>query len=264
MKWSWKIGAIKGIDIYIHFTFFLLLAGFGISSLISQQSLAASFGSMLYIILLFTIVVLHELGHSLTAKHFGIDTRQITLLPIGGVAQLERMPEKPVQELLISIAGPAVNVVLALALLVLSYFVSSFGTVSSIALISSEFIFKLVGVNVALAVFNLIPAFPMDGGRVLRAILALRGSYLLATKNALNVSKVFAVLFGIIGIFSNPFLIIIAIFVWIAGSQEYEMVKMKHTWKSHLFPDEVFENIYSPKTNSWIHIPKTLNYRYSK
>ena len=259
MKGSWRIGAIKGIDIYIHVTFFLLLGWFGMSSLISQQSIAASVSSMVYIVLLFSIVVLHELGHSLTARHFGIITRRITLLPIGGVAQLEKMPENPKQELLISIAGPAVNIVLALMLLVIGMLSSTFNAITGFTIIGADLVSRLVWVNVGLAVFNLLPAFPMDGGRVLRAILAFRKPYLSATETALKVSKVFAVLFGIIGLFTNAFLILIGIFVWISGSQEYEMVKMKHTWQNPLFPETAFENIYAPHANFWIHVPRSQN-----
>ncbi|MGD9200651.1 MAG: site-2 protease family protein [Chitinispirillia bacterium] len=264
MKWSWRIGAIKGIDIHIHYTFLLLLGWFGLGTLISEQSIAASISSMVYILLLFTIVVLHELGHSLTASHFGISTRRITLLPIGGVAQLEKMPENPKQELLVSIAGPAVNIVLALILFIISIFSSAIGSVTGFTLIGTNLLSRLILVNVGLAVFNLLPAFPMDGGRVLRALLAFKRSYLTATETALKVSKVFAVLFGVVGLFTNPFLILIAIFVWISGSQEYEMVKIKHEWKSSLFPETAFENIYSPHSNFWIHIPRSHKREKSK
>src|SRR5437868_14257143 len=150
------MGRVAGIDLYVHATFLLLLAWIGIQE--SAQGVAAVAASMLYIVALFAIVVLHELGHALTARRYGIRTRDIILLPIGGVARLERMPRDPRQELLVALAGPAVNVVLAGVLLVLLLVGHGVFAWSEVAAVGGDFLSKLMWVNVGLAVFNLLPA----------------------------------------------------------------------------------------------------------
>ena len=174
MRWSWKLGAIAGIGIYVHATFLLLLAWVALIHYQQGRSLAAAASGLVFILTLFAIVVLHELGHALTARRFGIGTRDITLLPIGGVARLERMPEEPGQELLVALAGPAVNVALAAVLFVILVSVGGSPVLPSMTVLGGSWLARLMWVNVVLAVFNLLPAFPMDGGRVLRALLALR------------------------------------------------------------------------------------------
>jgi len=227
MKWSWRLGRIAGIDVFMHVTFLLLLVWVGVSYYLQRHSWADAWEGIIFIIAVFGIVVLHELGHALTARRFGIQTRDITLLPIGGVARLERMPEEPRQELLVALAGPAVNVVLAIALfLFLGFAAVSVGT-NGFNLIGGNFLVNMLWVNVFLAGFNLIPAFPMDGGRVLRALLAMRTDYVHATQTAAHVGQGIAILFGFVGLFINPLLVFIALFVWMGASSEASMVQIK-------------------------------------
>lgn len=226
MKWSWRLMTVAGIGIYVHVTFFVLLAWVGWSSFLLRHDWADAWGGIAFIVALFVIVVLHELGHALTARRFGIRTLDITLLPIGGVARLERMPDEPKQELAVALAGPAVNVLLA----VLFFAVLGLtGRVRTLDLfMQGGFLANLMSVNILMAVFNLLPAFPMDGGRVLRALLATRMNYVRATRIAANVGQAMAFLFGLAGLFvSNPFLILIALFVWMGAGQEAGMVQMK-------------------------------------
>jgi Zn-dependent protease len=207
MKASWKIGRVAGIDVYAHATFLILLGWVGLSHYLQRQRWEDALSGLGFILALFAIVVLHELGHALTAKHFGIRTRDITLLPIGGVARLERIPDEPKQELLVALAGPAVNVVLALILLGLLAVGAGLSALTEVQLIRGHFLAKLMWVNVGLAVFNLLPAFPMDGGRVLRALLAMRMDYVRATNIAAHIGQGLAWVFGFIGLFTNPFLV---------------------------------------------------------
>ncbi|HEY2374532.1 MAG TPA: site-2 protease family protein [Gemmatimonadaceae bacterium] len=234
MRWSWRLGRVAGIDLYVHATFVLLLAWVAFQEY--AQGPAAIAASMIYIIALFAIVVLHELGHALTARRYGIRTRDITLLPIGGVARLERMPRDPRQELLVALAGPAVNVVLAIVLygIVRLGGQPPVGELYDIDIVTSAraFLYQLAFVNVVLAAFNLLPAFPMDGGRVLRAILAMRlSSYTRATEIAARVGRVFALLLGIAGLyrFTNPFWVLIALFVWLGAGSEAAAVQTSAT-----------------------------------
>lgn len=227
MKWSIRLGRILGIDVYMHMTFLLLLAWVGVSHYLPRHDWAEAWSGIVFIVVLFAIVVLHELGHALTARRFGIKTRDITLLPIGGVARLERMPEDPKQEFLVAVAGPAVNVVLAALIAAFMLAVGSSRMLGEISLVGGDFLRKMLWVNVGLAVFNMIPAFPMDGGRVLRALLAMRMDYVRATQVAATVGQVLALGFGFIGLFTNPFLVFIALFVWMGAAGEASMVQMK-------------------------------------
>jgi len=242
MKWSWRIGRIAGIGVYVHATFVLLLVWIALVEYRASGRLAAVAPALLLVLAVFAIVVLHELGHALTARRYGIATRDITLLPIGGVARLERMPREPRQELLIALAGPAVNVVLAAllyALLAATGGAPAAGGLAAPDLAAGDgagqartLLARLVGVNVMLAAFNLIPAFPMDGGRVLRAVLAMRsGDYERATAQAARVARVFALLFGVVGLFvvGNPFLVFIALFVWLGAAGEAAAVQSSAT-----------------------------------
>lgn len=227
MKSSWRIGRVAGIDVHLHFTFLLLLGWVAVSHYLQKQSWADALAGLGFTLSLFTIVVLHELGHALMARRFGIRTRDITLLPIGGVARLERIPEKPQQELLVALAGPAVNVVLAALLFGVLIVGAELSAAKEFKLVGGHFLANLMWVNVSLAVFNLLPAFPMDGGRVLRALLAMRMGYLRATKIAASIGQGMAWVFGFIGLFTNPFLIFIALFVWMGAAAESGQVQMK-------------------------------------
>src|SRR5689334_13644561 len=226
MSWSLPIFRIYGIQLRIHVTF-LLLIGWLAFGYYAQGGSAIAFWRVVFVLLLFVCVVLHEFGHAIAAKNYGINTPDITLLPIGGVARLQRMPDEPWQELVIALAGPLVNVVIALTLFM---FVGWRGFSLEGAASGADLLVHLLAINVILVLFNLLPAFPIDGGRVLRALLATRLSYARATQVAATVGQAFAFLFGIVGLFgipgipslshSNPFLIFIAVFVYIGASQE--------------------------------------------
>ncbi len=230
MKWSFRIARIAGIDVKIHFTFFLLILWIGYSYWVSANEFSVVMDGIFFILLLFLFVVMHEFGHALTARRFGIKTRDITLLPIGGVAQLERMPREPKQEFWVALAGPAVNLVLAILLFGWMIFTKGLVSFSQLSLTDGSLIERLAIVNLVLLLFNLIPAFPMDGGRVLRAALALRMDYVRATQLAVAFGQGFALIFGLIGLFSNPFYLFIALFVWIGAGQENSSVQVKETF----------------------------------
>lgn len=249
MKWSLNIGKVAGIDIKIHLTFFLLLIWIGFSTLSSGGGQAEVIGEVLFILALFLCVVLHELGHALTAKRFGIPTRDITLLPIGGIARLESMPEDPKEELFVAAAGPAVNVLISILIfggLILS---GSLSTSLNLSALLDNFWLRLLSVNISLVVFNLIPAFPMDGGRVLRAILASRIEYVKATRIAANIGRGLAFLMGIAGIFLDSWLILIAFFVWSGAGTETQAVEFKEGVKGLFVRDAMLTKFYQVEAN---------------
>ncbi len=227
MTTAWNIGKVAGIQIRLHFTFLVLLVWVGLSHYLQHGRVPDALAGLAFMLALFTIVVLHELGHALMARRFGIATADITLLPIGGVARLERMPDRPRQELLVALAGPAVNVVLATLLFLVLRLTAQLPQVWDARSIDSNFLAKLMMVNISLAVFNLLPAFPMDGGRVLRALLAMRMDYAKATGIAARIGQGMAALFGFIGLFSNPILMLIAVFVWVGAKEESEQARIK-------------------------------------
>ncbi len=227
MKWQWKLGRFAGIDVYIHATFLLLIGWVGVSYWLNNQQWSEVLTGILFILALFACVVLHEYGHALTARKYGIKTRDITLYPIGGVARLERMPDKPIEELWVALMGPAVNLVIAVGLYLFLLLTRGPIPFDQLSLSSSSFSERLLLVNISLVLFNLLPAFPMDGGRVLRALLALRLDYVRATQIAASIGQGMALLFGLFGLFNNPLLLFIAFFVWIGASQESSMVQMK-------------------------------------
>lgn len=228
MKWSWRIGRLAGIDLYMHVTFLLLVGWVAISYYAARRSVADALIGVAFILSLFAIVVLHELGHALTARRFGIPTRDITLLPIGGVARLERMPDDPRQELLVALAGPAVNVVLAAIFFVLLQLGAGVAPVSDLTGAGGSFLSRMLWVNISLFAFNILPAFPMDGGRVLRALLAMRMDHVRATRVAATIGQTMAVVFGFAGLYTNnPVLVVIALFVWIGAAGEASTVQVR-------------------------------------
>ena len=229
MKWQWKLGRFAGIDVFIHATFVLLIGWVGYNYWLQTGDLSRVFVGILFIFALFVCVILHEYGHALTARKYGIRTRDITIYPIGGVARLERMPDHPLEELWVALAGPAVNLVIAGILIAYLFLTDGLSPIRDLDLARGSFLERLMALNVYLALFNLIPAFPMDGGRVLRALLALKLDYVHATQIAANIGQGIAFLFGFIGLFSNPFLIFIALFVWIGAAQEANMVQVRNT-----------------------------------
>ena len=229
MKWSWRLGTFAGIGVYVHATFVLLIGFFGWSFWVEDRSMLAVVSGITFILAVFTCVVLHEFGHALTARRYGIRTRDITLLPIGGVARLERMPDQPMQEFWVAVAGPAVNVVIAAALYLILSATGALVPIETLTMTAGPLLERLMMVNLSLVVFNLIPAFPMDGGRVLRSLLALRLPYTRATQIAAALGQGIALLFGFLGlvVVHNPFLLFIAFFVWIGAAQESSMVQMR-------------------------------------
>ncbi len=249
MGWSISLGRIAGTEVRIHLTFFLLLAWFGLVAGTSGGA-AAGFAAVGFIIAIFACVLAHEYGHVLMARRFGIGTRDIILLPIGGVASIERMPDNPTQELLIALAGPAVNVVIAFVLIV--FFGASFGSAESNPAIvqNMDFISRLAMVNVALVVFNLLPAFPMDGGRALKALLSYKLDKVTATRIAARIGQAAAFGLGFLGLFGNPLLIFVALFVFLAAGQEAYAVELGDATKRATMRDATITSFAHLETNA--------------
>ena len=226
MRWSLKVASISGIEVRIHLTFLLFLAWIGFSYY-RVAGLPGAVQGVLFILALFACVLLHEFGHAFAARAFGIATPDITLLPIGGVARLNRIPDKPWQEFVVAIAGPLVNVVIALALIFVVHGSAEVRQLEYLENPRVELLTRLASINVMLVLFNLIPAFPMDGGRILRALLAMAMPYARATQIAAWIGQVLAVCFGIFGLFGNPLLILIAFFIFAGAQQETEMARRR-------------------------------------
>lgn len=224
MRWSFTLGTFKGTAVRVHVTLLLFLAWIGMAAW-QRGGPEAAGQSVLFISAIFLCVALHEFGHILTARQFGVVSPEVTLLPIGGVADMESMPQKPWQELLVAVAGPAVNVLIAGALLAFSG-AFNLHVAAQIDNPSVSILERLAATNLLLAVFNMIPAFPMDGGRVLRAALAMWLGQAKATRIAASVGQAFAFLLGFAGLFGNPMLLFIAIFVFMAAAGEAQMTTM--------------------------------------
>lgn len=236
MGWSFKIGTIAGTALRVHITFALLLAWIWLMHYRIGGTPAAMEG-IAFVLAVFLCVVLHEFGHIAVARRFGIKTPDITLLPIGGVARLERMPEEPKEEFLIAIAGPLVNVAIAAVILLLLGSTVGLEQIADIEDPQLGFLARLASVNVFLVLFNMIPAFPMDGGRVLRAALASRLSWSRATQIAATIGQGLAFVFGFLGLFYNPLLIFIAIFVYLAATAEAQNAQIREVSDSVLVGD---------------------------
>lgn len=240
MKGSFKLGKIAGIGIFIHWTFSLLIAFIIFINYRTGYNAVQIAWSVLFILCVFVTVLLHELGHSFAAQLFNIKTKDITLLPIGGLARLETLPEKPKEELIVTFAGPLVNIALAL---LTSLFItlpdSSEALVKELSagVNAHNFFLNFYIVNLVLAIFNLIPAFPMDGGRILRALLSFKFERHVATRIAARIGQLLAMGFIILGFFSNPFLIFIGIFVIMGAQMESEFAESKHSLKGYKVRD---------------------------
>jgi len=227
VSWSWRLGTVFGIPVRVHATFWLLLGFIAISHILQGHGVRAISGGLLLILSLFACVVLHELSHALVARRFGIGTRDIMLLPIGGVAHLEKMPEKPSQELLVPLAGPVMSLAIAGGLFGVLALLDIPAGAEGLQIVGGPFLTKLMWINLMLAGFNLLPAFPMDGGRVLRASLAMYMDRSRATAVAARIGQGVAVLLGIWGLFFNPFLMLIAVFVWMGAKSEASLVQVR-------------------------------------
>lgn len=216
-RWTFRLGRFLGIDVYVHATFLALLAFFALQSGLSEGAYAGA-SELAWLVALFGCVVLHEYGHALAARYFGIGTRDITLYPIGGVARLESMPRSPGAELVVAAAGPFVNMALAFGFAgyhTLTSNSGAFGPTGELALP-----LQLAVMNLGLGLFNLVPAFPMDGGRILRALLATGGNRVGATVWAARIGKVLALGFVVAGLFGNPMLMVLGAFVWFGAGAE--------------------------------------------
>ncbi len=228
MSQKLPIATVAGIRVYVHWTFSLLVLWIIVSGVRAGSGALDIAWSLLFVLSMFTCVVLHELGHALAARRYGIKTRDITLLPIGGVASLESMPEKPSEELVVALAGPAVNFVIALLLLPVVSALPNPSQVEQLNTIhAGNFLLALLSVNLVLALFNLLPAFPMDGGRVLRALLAMRLPRAQATRVAALVGQLCAVGFVVLGFTSNPMLALVGIFIFVGAQSEASYTNTK-------------------------------------
>ncbi|SHE91859.1 stage IV sporulation protein FB [Ruegeria intermedia] len=244
MTWSFAVGRLLGSELRVHVTFFILLAWVGFAAY-AEGGLPAALDNILFVLALFACVVAHEFGHALMARRYGIRTPDITLLPIGGLARLERMPEKPMQEVAVALAGPAVNIVIWLVLVGLGAGIQM-DVMAHIDSARVDLFSRLAYVNLFLAVFNLIPAFPMDGGRVFRALLCLKMDRVKATRAAASAGQIVAVGFGFLGLSTgNPILVLIAVFVFIAANAESQDVEMRSVARRVLARDAMITEFHA-------------------
>lgn len=267
MKASLNLGSISGIKIIVHWTFFFLILWIVFDELKRGGTTQSILFNVAFVLAVFICVVLHELGHALLAKRFGVNTKKITLLPIGGMASLDKIPESPKQELMVVIAGPLVNVAIA----ILIYLFVPIHELANISLTENletfseltllNFLLYLFIVNVGLVIFNIIPAFPMDGGRILRALLAMKIDRVRATQIASTIGQVFALAFLLIGLLYNPFLIFIALFIFLGAYGENQMVLHLSLLKGHTVEDAMMISItlFEPEDSIDIVVDKIIS-----
>ena len=229
MKLSFKIGSVWGIPIELHLTFILLI--FAVLGLAIYYNQIYSF---ILVLFLFVFVLFHELAHCVVARRYGIKVRKIVLYPIGGVSEIEEIPENPRIEWRMAAAGPVTSLLMGAALIGINYLIpiKPLFPPSPVILSSGNILLDLGYLNLLLGAFNLIPAFPMDGGRVLRALLAERMPFSQATKDAAYIGRIFGILMVVVGFFINPFLIIIGVFIYIGASEEAEQTIVSTTLAS--------------------------------
>jgi Zn-dependent protease/predicted transcriptional regulator len=226
-RWSWPLGSIAGIPIRVHVTLILLLAWIAMASWLGGLGPRGTAVGVLLFATVFAIIVIHELGHALMARRFGVRTRDILLLPIGGIASLERIPERPGHELAIALVGPAINLVIAGLLWAGLAIAGGSLDPQNATSIGEGFVSQLLWINVVLAGFNLLPAFPLDGGRALRALLAMRIDRERATVIAAGAGKVLAVVLAVLGVLFNIWFVVIAFVIWLGASHERELVRIR-------------------------------------
>ncbi|WP_424830767.1 site-2 protease family protein [Ruegeria sp.] len=244
MAWSFSLGRLLGSELRVHVTFFLLLAWVGFAAY-SSGGWPAAIDNILFVLALFACVVAHEFGHALMARRYGIKTPDITLLPIGGLARLERMPEHPMQEVWVALAGPAVNIAIWVILVIFGAGVP-WETLTRIDTPGPGLLNRLAYVNLLLAVFNMIPAFPMDGGRVFRALLCLKMDRVKATRIAAIGGQIVAVGLGFLGLTTaNPILVLIAVFVFVAANAESQDVAMRSVARRVLARDAMITEFHA-------------------
>jgi Zn-dependent protease len=253
MRGAFRFGRIAEIELAVHWSFLLLLSWTAYQS-VSGLGWTAGLLQVGFVLAVFGCVLLHEFGHAWAARSYGILTHSITMLPIGGLAQLDQIPRDPRQECVIAAAGPAVNVLIAGFLMPLAVLLSYLAVANPAFLLGQPYIERLAQVNLFLAAFNLLPTFPMDGGRMLRAFLARRIDYLQATQRARQVGMVVAALMAVVGLWLNPMLVGIAVFVVWAGGVEARSVEheFQHppTWLAQ--PVAVCSSDHSPYHNHWM------------
>jgi Zn-dependent protease len=255
MGWSFRIARLAGIDVRIHFTFLLFLIWLGFAYWTQGGAPAAAQG-IIFILALFGCVLLHEMGHAFAARMFGIRTPDITLLPFGGVARLQRMPDRPWQEIIVAIAGPAVNVLIAAVLFaVLGYLTDPVHHLQGLDDPRIGLVAKLATINVWLVLFNMIPAFPMDGGRVLRAVLALFLRHSRATQIAAGVGQLVALAFAFAGLLWNPMLLLIAVFVYLGAGQEAAYARLQDLSRGWSVRDVMMTQFISFPQNALLEEP---------
>jgi len=244
MKGSIFLGQYAKVKVFVHWTFFILLIYILFLGVSMGQQVSAIGWHFLFILSVFLCILLHEFGHVITGQKLGYKTKDIIILPIGGMSRFEKLPDSPKEEFLISISGPLVNLLIAILLFLISSFsLADFPSLEISELNGKNFIFLLFEVNLLLGIFNLVPAFPMDGGRVFRAFLSLFMSKIKATEIASAVGTVFAIGFILLGLFYNPFLVLIGLFIIFSASNESSMVNISSLLEGHTAGELVMHQV---------------------